>query len=110
MDPPRFRPCQATILVVVVAVAVVGQEARPARPPHPTHTVSEVVPEYEDRARVVSTACTPALTALHGLSLPHLVPLLATPRSPPKKVTLVTNGGNGIMGRHVWDDVTRTRQ
>ena len=85
MDPPRFRPCQATILVVAVAVAVVVQEAHPAHPPQPTHTVFEVVPEYEDRARVVSTAYTPALTALHGLSLPHLVPLLGTPRSPPKK-------------------------
>lgn len=85
MNLPHLRPCRTTILVVVVAVVIVVREAYYARLLHLTRTVSEVVPEYEDRVRVVSTACKPVLAALHGPSLPRLVPLLDTPRSPPKK-------------------------
>lgn len=94
VDLPHFRPYQATILVVALAVVIVVGEVHLARvrPPQLMRTVSEVVPECEDRVRVVSIVYTPALTALHGLSLPHLVPLLDTPRSPSKKVTLATDG------------------
>lgn len=80
MDLPHFRPCRATILVVVVV-----RETHQVRLLHPTRTVSEVVPECEDPVRAVSTVYTPVLAASHGLSLLHLVPLLGTPRSPPRK-------------------------
>lgn len=69
----------------MAVVTVVGE--RPSARVHlrqPTHIVFAVVPECEDHARVASTAYTPALTPLHGPALPHLVPLLGTPRSPPK--------------------------
>ena len=101
INSPCCRPCRATFLVVL-AVAAVVQEAHLAHPLHPTHTVSGVVPEYEGRVRVVSTAYMPALTALRGQSPPHFVPLLGTPRSQPKKDTSVTDGSkNGIRGRQV---------
>lgn len=92
MNLPHGPPCRATTLVAAAAAVVVGQEPHYARPPRRTRIVSEVVPEYEARVRVVSTAYTRVLAALHGPFLPHLVPLLGTPRSSPKKSPPIRTG------------------